>query len=713
MSGASLGASIRRWLERLSGRATQGATNHSRERGQVLPIFVIMAVVILGGAALITDVAWWWTVEQKMQRAADAGALAGAVYLPGNESRAFSLAHAETAKNGYAHGQDGITVTPRRDPLNERKLIVDIDGDVETNFARVFSYSEFDVSVTGAAEFVLPVPMGSPENYYGIYGLLRTDGTSETADSDFVAATAAVSGNWTSPENAFVSETPTALYATRNSNNNPHQSYGFPSITFPAGSGWSVQGIEVETIAKSTDNNGCRLGVEISGNGGSDWTATGNYGNLTSSDDTNIEGGDRWDQASAYWTEARLSDANFRVRVRYWDPGGSCQDGSTTSLDLVQVRVTFARAVPDANVAGPQGQTLTPRGFWATMMTQGAETVNGDAFLPYYDRRTGVLNALHDAQEYYNYAVEMPANAHDGSVWLYDPGFCRGDLRLGLGDSWGSNNNRNPVTSIYTLYEDPSRTPYYFGDDVERSSSDDLFRQSSGWDGDLTTANDDPGPHGCDAYHLDWYKLADGLSGGSDGRTYRLHATTYDSTDESGQRRTNARNSFAIFVDAQGGTVSPRVYGIGAMAMLTHMPGGQSSEFYLAQIEEAHKGKTIEIRLWDAGDTNQNANLQILAPTAGGWSAVPLTYAAEDGSSANSGNCGHGSRTGNSIVTNQSGNLYNGCWLTITIPLAIDYAADQDGWWKIRYNMTGTGQATDITTWQVALLGNPVHLVQE
>ena len=66
MSGDLLGASIRRWLERLSGRAGQGATNHSRERGQVLPIFVIMAVVILGAAALVTDVAWWWTVEQKM-----------------------------------------------------------------------------------------------------------------------------------------------------------------------------------------------------------------------------------------------------------------------------------------------------------------------------------------------------------------------------------------------------------------------------------------------------------------------------------------------------------------------------------------------------------------------------------------------------------------------------------------------------------------------
>ncbi len=50
------------------------------QRGQVLPLFVLMSVVLLGGAALLTDVVWWWTVEQRMQRAADAGALAGSIY---------------------------------------------------------------------------------------------------------------------------------------------------------------------------------------------------------------------------------------------------------------------------------------------------------------------------------------------------------------------------------------------------------------------------------------------------------------------------------------------------------------------------------------------------------------------------------------------------------------------------------------------------------
>ena len=128
-----------------------------------------MTVVLLGGAALLTDVAWWWVNEQRMQRAADAGALAGAIHLPGNQALAFSKRPHRGAKNGlrrrrgwrHRHAHAG-------DPSDPRKLIVDIDGPVGTNFARALCWEggpcldQVDVGVTGAASFVLPVPMGSP-----------------------------------------------------------------------------------------------------------------------------------------------------------------------------------------------------------------------------------------------------------------------------------------------------------------------------------------------------------------------------------------------------------------------------------------------------------------------------------------------------------------------------------------------------------------------
>ncbi|MBA2570311.1 MAG: hypothetical protein H0V04_03910, partial [Chloroflexi bacterium] len=103
-----------------------------------------------------------------MQRAADAAALAGAIHLPGNPGRAATVARAEAAKNGYTEGAAGVTISAVQDGSNPRRLNVAIRGPVGTYFARVFGMTSITVTVTAKAEFTLPVPMGSPQDYYGI-----------------------------------------------------------------------------------------------------------------------------------------------------------------------------------------------------------------------------------------------------------------------------------------------------------------------------------------------------------------------------------------------------------------------------------------------------------------------------------------------------------------------------------------------------------------
>ena len=199
---------------------------------------------------------------------------------------------------------------------------------------------------------------------------------------------------------------------------------------------------------------------------------------------------------------------------------------------------------------------------------------------------------------------------------------------------------------------------------------------------------------------------------------------TYSTDPNSGldQRNSTGLNAFAIWADASGGT--PRVYGLGAMEAYVRLPGGRSTEFYLAQIDAEHAGKTMVIKLWDPGDTGQlAANLQILEPTATSYAATNFNYSAERNSN-NASNCTNRSGTNVSSVTTNTGgtSLYNGCWLTIEIPLPNTYSApnpssdtvtNEGGWWKIRYNMSGStsNYSTDLTTWQVELRGNPVHLV--
>ncbi len=60
-----------------------------------------MMIVLLGMGALGIDIAHLHQVKADAQKAADAAALAGAVYLPENETRRVSQARASRGKNGF------------------------------------------------------------------------------------------------------------------------------------------------------------------------------------------------------------------------------------------------------------------------------------------------------------------------------------------------------------------------------------------------------------------------------------------------------------------------------------------------------------------------------------------------------------------------------------------------------------------------------------
>src|SRR5256884_8409087 len=148
------------------------------QRGQVLVIVAVMIVVLLGFTGLVSDVAWYEVNLMRIQRAADAAALAGVVYLPGNVAGAQTAAEQEAAKNGYTNGAGGVTITATPEALNNRILGVSISALVRSWFARLLGVTQFNARRNARAEFVLPVPMGSPEDYYGINVVCRNTDTS-------------------------------------------------------------------------------------------------------------------------------------------------------------------------------------------------------------------------------------------------------------------------------------------------------------------------------------------------------------------------------------------------------------------------------------------------------------------------------------------------------------------------------------------------------
>ena len=93
--------------------------------------------------AIVIDVSWYWINSNRIQKAADAAALAGVVWLPGDQSKAVQTAIYEAAKNGYTVASsgvplNGVTITAAKAAGNDRLLNVTISAPVSTFFMRVF-----------------------------------------------------------------------------------------------------------------------------------------------------------------------------------------------------------------------------------------------------------------------------------------------------------------------------------------------------------------------------------------------------------------------------------------------------------------------------------------------------------------------------------------------------------------------------------------------
>ena len=130
--------------------------------------FALMLIVLLGFAGFAVDMSNWWFQAERLQRAADAGAHAGVVFLPADLPRATTTARAESAKNGYTTtgASANSTMVVSQEP-NPNRLRVKITTEVPTYFVGLLGVESVELSREAVAEYISPVPMGSPENRLG------------------------------------------------------------------------------------------------------------------------------------------------------------------------------------------------------------------------------------------------------------------------------------------------------------------------------------------------------------------------------------------------------------------------------------------------------------------------------------------------------------------------------------------------------------------
>ncbi len=662
----------------------------ARRGGQIAVLFAGSIVLFVLLCGVVVDIAYYWVGSLQAQRAADAAALAGAVYLPGDTTTAYSTARAAAQKNGYTVGGSTLAVTPVQDATDPRQLDVTITARIGTFFSRVVGITSWPVTVSAKGVYVLPVPMGSPDAYYGVGNYSVNETTTNTTDA--TGASACGTGSWSSTCVGNIDSTVSTSQWTassgsvnsvatsndnkylRTSTNNAAATFntfgllsGGSAIPNPAANQTlTIQGIEVrlsDVYVSSTCNN-LDLQVQLSWDGGSHWTTTvGTYSSLGSQLGTNTSNGDytfgansailsQWDGSHSPWVRNDFSDSNFKVKLTAVK--GTCGTMPTVNVDQLDVRVTWDLATTTTTTTmnttagvydGPNntGNFLTSRGAWGAIITKGGDQSNGDAYSPTSSSLT--TNTYHP--DGYDYVVKLPAG---GSIKVFDPGFCAMGSNgaggsMGVGDHWiGSSGT--PVSTYYTLWNTNGKPGLRSGW-TEAYTSGSLFEGEKGYDpantGPGVASGGGPGgaTSGCDAYHNAWWTMPTGsLVAGTYAVQVQTTKTNHTgvSADSSQNQNTNAENMFAMEAvgGADGSGNTPQIYGNGKMVAYNNLLGGTPppvQKFYLAQIDRATgAGKTALIDLWDIGDIGNatthvgDGTLRILSPDGGSQHYVNFTY---------------------------------------------------------------------------------------
>ncbi len=137
------------------------------EEGVALPLVALMLVTLLGIAAFGIDLGWFYLNASQIQRSADAGALAGVIHMPDDFPQAEIVANQITRSNGHENTVDSAVVVVSPVAGEPTKLDVAVTDTVPTFFLKVFGMTTVDITRKARAEFVPPLPMGSPSNQFG------------------------------------------------------------------------------------------------------------------------------------------------------------------------------------------------------------------------------------------------------------------------------------------------------------------------------------------------------------------------------------------------------------------------------------------------------------------------------------------------------------------------------------------------------------------
>ena len=136
-----------------------------RDRGAALVWLSLMLTFLIGAAAFAVDLGWLYVNSSRIQRTADAAALGGVTFMPSFPTTAQSTAVDIASANGFIDGSNATLAYPGAP--EEYQFTVSVTSPVDTFLLRIFGQDTVTMTRQATAEYILPVPIGSPENEIG------------------------------------------------------------------------------------------------------------------------------------------------------------------------------------------------------------------------------------------------------------------------------------------------------------------------------------------------------------------------------------------------------------------------------------------------------------------------------------------------------------------------------------------------------------------
>lgn len=694
-----------------------GARRHARrgtQPGQMMILLGLTMTILVGAMMLGVDLTHLRAEAENAQRAANAAALAGVIFLPDYASTAEYRALEVARQNGFSSGTNGVTVSASPESGYSNRLTVTITEPVSLVFGNALGLGNRTISRSATAEFYEPLEAGSPDNVLG-YAPFPTTLVSPSAAEGFYLEN---KGPYEFKESG---DAYSPLFESFSG-----QVFATPKDV-PTPTGVS------NSCALTTTTNGPNTCAFGSGSSTIDTTANDlryssnfdGYNYIIDDPFTNtlvVKLFDPYDEVT-YNSNARSYDSAHLGT--YYAPGDSSNIPSTA--------ISSTNTSPTCLLGGTAGACNTK------LIDQPSVGNNAFSSNPTTSPISGDITTL--------------------DFRLYGPGQSPYDQNMAQITATASTSTGTcvPATSNCVLSapflagNDPttcgstscSASPYAYhflnfavihGPGIYRLN----VRSEANSDGTMGTLGNAYGIAVC----------ADSPAALYSGGAWITSDPFVNNGSTPGWNSASCANPNTTAPGACSNPANPgsgisclHLYGLNKMAIHNWLSAG-TSLIPLGYIPPEYGGKTLEVNLYDIGDVGGGPNsLEVLTPAGnltnnvyGSTSAFtntgyPASLAATYSSAPDNVSTGYritgtttlAATSSLPVSDNSSGswvNIWNGTWLKIAVPLTLPSSTGKTysnmvsqfgGYWKVLYNIQGA--ADDGTTWVISVAGSPVHLV--